>query len=541
MNLKYINLKSFFIIITLALIGLIFIQIYWVKHAFELNEIEFNSNAREAIDEAVLKYEKSEMFYRIKNSQLATKIIATTNVSNNLLNNIVIGRDTAVIKEDNGYKVRITEYNFVDTALGIKSISLIKEFKKESNLITYSENENVVLNVNASDSLANNYFDYGKEKIDFQNQAMLINDIIGHFRKRNKNITIQERLKIKLLDTLLKEQFLLHGIQLKFDFAIINNLNVIMMKSSDIDDEFFLGNVENNDNHLHNLYPNDILPSRYFIHVRFNSLKSFLIQQSWLMIALSIFLMLIIFYAFYYSLTRLLKEEKLKNIKNDFINNMTHELKTPISTISLATEALSDPTLNSIEKSRNRFLSIINQENNRLKVLVDDVLQSAILEEGKLILHKGEIDINEILISVYNSESIKVNKLKGEISYISDRKPVFYIGDTIHLTNVFYNLLDNAIKYSPEDRVDIKIELIEKLNTIEVLISDKGIGISKENQYYIFDKLYRVPEGDTHNVKGFGLGLSYAKSIIDLHGGNIQINSQFDVGSTFKIILQKKK
>lgn len=535
MNLKYIHLKSFFVFITLALIGLIFIQIYWVKHAFELNEIEFNSEARKAIDEAVLKYEKSEMFYRVKNSQLASKVLLSSEVKSSLKNNIVIGRDTAFIKEKDGYKIRVTEYNYVDTNTGVKSVSLVKEFKKNANEIIYSENQNIDLDLKTSDKVVNDYFNYSKEQYDFQNQAMLINDIIGHFRKNNKNISINERLNSKLLDTLLREQFLLHGIHLDYNFVVLNNMNKILIKSSEMcsDDKF-------DENYLHNLYPNDILPSQYFLSVHFISLQSFLIKQSWLMIVLSIVLILIISYAFYYSLTRIMKGEKLRIIKNDFINNMTHELKTPIATISLATEALSDPTLNCMENSRTRFLNIINQENNRLKVLVDNVLQSAILEEGTLTLHKEEIDLNKILISIYDSESIKVNKLNGQISYTTNKTPVFFNGDMIHLTNVFYNLLDNAIKYSPEDRVNIKIELNDKLNNIEILFKDKGIGVAKENQYHIFEKLYRVPEGDLHNVKGFGLGLSYAKSIVDLHGGSIHVTSQYNVGSTFKIVLPKK-
>ena len=535
MNLKYIHLKSFFVFITLALIGLIFIQIYWVKHAFELNEIEFNSEARKAIDEAVLKYEKSEMFYRIKNSQLASKVLISSEIGSSFKKNIVVDRDTAVLKDGDGYKVRVTEYNYVDTNSGVKSISLVKEFKKNSNEIVYTENENIVLDINASDTAINDYFDYGKEQYSFQNQAMLINDIIGQFRNNNKNISISDRLDIKLLDTLLREQFSLHGIHLGYHFVILDNMNKVLLNSS----ESSL-NTDFDDQYLHNLYPNDILPSQYFISVRFLSLKTFLIKQSWLMIVLSIVLILIISYAFYYSLTRILKAEKLRVIKNDFINNMTHELKTPIATISLATEALSDPSLNCMENSRNRFLNIINQENTRLKVLVDNVLQSAILEEGTLTLYREDIDLNKILVSIYDSESIKVNKLNGQISYNTNKTPVIFNGDMIHLTNVFYNLLDNAIKYSPEDRVDINIELLDKGSNIEILFKDKGIGVAKENQYHIFEKLFRVPEGDLHNVKGFGLGLSYAKSIIDLHGGSIHVSSQFNIGSTFKIVLPKK-
>lgn len=535
MNWKYVHLKSFFVFVTLALIGLIFIQIYWVKHAFELNEIEFNSEARKAIDEAVLKYEKSEMFYRIKNSKLASSVLLSSDVKNSFKNDIVIARDTAVLKDKDGYKIRVTEYNYVDTTSGVKSVSLVKEFAKNANEITYSENQNIDLDLNASDSVVNDYFDYSREQYDFQKQAMLINDIIVQFRKKNKNISIKERLNFKLLDTLLREQFILHGIHLDYNFVVLNNMNKILIKSSELcDDEKY------DENYLHNLYPNDILPSQYFLSVHFLSLKSFLIKQSWLMIVLSMMLILIISYAFYYSLTRIMKGEKLRVIKNDFINNMTHELKTPIATISLATEALSDPSLNCMENSRTRFLNIINQENNRLKVLVDNVLQSAILEEGTLVLHKQELDLNKVLISIYDSESIKVNKLNGQISYTTNKTPVIFNGDMIHLTNVFYNLFDNAIKYSPEDRVNIKIELIEKVNNIEILFKDKGIGISKENQFHVFEKLYRVPEGDLHNVKGFGLGLSYAKSIIDLHGGSIHVSSQYQEGSTFKIVLPKK-
>lgn len=218
---------------------------------------------------------------------------------------------------------------------------------------------------------------------------------------------------------------------------------------------------------------------------------------------------------------------------------MTHELKTPISTISLACEALSDKDLGSSETTRNRFVSMINDENKRLGVLVENVLQSAVLDRGEIQLKPEPIELNSIIEKAVKNVIIQVEKKNGTILIDSKAKNTLITADKVHITNVIYNLLDNANKYTPDSPV-ITISTEDIVNGVVIKIKDNGIGISKENQQKIFDRLYRVPTGDRHDVKGFGLGLSYVKAIIDKHKGKITINSSIGKGTTFSIHLPLK-
>ncbi len=215
---------------------------------------------------------------------------------------------------------------------------------------------------------------------------------------------------------------------------------------------------------------------------------------------------------------------------------MTHELKTPISTISLACEMLGDKSFEKSEKQTDHYVSMISGENKRLGGLVERVLQSAVLDKGEFKLRKEAVDINEILHKVVNSSSVKVESKGGNIDLNLNASNTYHKLDRIHMSNVFYNLIDNAIKYTKEAPM-ITIETIDTEKGILIKVKDNGIGISPNEQKKIFDKLYRVPTGNVHDVKGFGLGLSYVKAIINKHGAEIDVKSKLGQGSTFEILL----
>ena len=258
-----------------------------------------------------------------------------------------------------------------------------------------------------------------------------------------------------------------------------------------------------------------------------------------LILSISLLLILTVIYAFYYTVNTIYKQKQLSEIKNDFINNMTHELKTPISTIQLACEALTDSDMNSPE-SQGTFIEMIKDENSRLKGLVDTVLKTAILDKGQVKLNEEPINLLDVLNRVKDNFSLKISQLGGEIKIENDLPELIFEGDKQHMTNVFQNLIDNAIKYSTEIP-KITISTLKTIDKYIVNVTDNGIGISKENLDKIFEKLYRVPTGDLHNVKGFGLGLNYVKSIVELHGGNITVKSTKDKGSSFIITLPLNK
>ncbi len=272
----------------------------------------------------------------------------------------------------------------------------------------------------------------------------------------------------------------------------------------------------------------------HFLYVYFPGQHAEQIKATYDFVLPSLLLTLIIISIFVFTLQIILRQKKLSQIKNDFINNMTHELKTPISTISLASQMLKDNSLVHSPSTIDHISGVILDESKRLSSQVEKVLQMAVFNEGKLKLKFTEIDLNQIVAQAASNFEIRVTNSNGTLeTNISADNGIIH-GDEVHITNVIFNLLDNAEKYSKEiPKIEISTE--NKSNWVIVQIKDYGIGISKENLNQIFERFYRIPTGNVHNVKGFGLGLSYVKRIVDEHHGKIKVESTVGKGTKFRI------
>ena len=253
----------------------------------------------------------------------------------------------------------------------------------------------------------------------------------------------------------------------------------------------------------------------------------------------SAFLVLVILFCFGYSIKTIIRQKKLSEMKNDFINNMTHELKTPISTVSLAVEALNDKD---IEQSplRDRYIRVIGEENKRLGEQVEKVLQIAAIDRKDYNLKEEMLQMNEMVKNATEHIIMQVEQRGGRLNVIENAKNDLVLGDEMHLTNIIVNLLDNANKYSP-DAPNITLRTESDGDDFLVSIQDRGIGMTREQQKHIFEKFYRVPTGDLHNVKGFGLGLAYVQRMVEAHGGSIHVDSEPGKGSKFSISLPLAK
>ncbi|MDB4195639.1 MAG: HAMP domain-containing sensor histidine kinase [Flavobacteriales bacterium] len=258
--------------------------------------------------------------------------------------------------------------------------------------------------------------------------------------------------------------------------------------------------------------------------IKNSSLPYMLLLASMVIIVASLFT--------FYLANGILKQKKISKITYDFINNMTHELKTPISTISLSTDVLIKSQENNKDERLKRYLSIIKTENKRLENQVERVLEIAKLDKNKIDLNFEPLDIHDIISTCTDTFSVPIQEREGEISTELKANNPLINGDVIHVTNIIYNLFDNANKYSPNKPI-INISTSNSNNGIIIKVSDNGIGIKKEDSKDIFNKFYRVSTGDVHNVKGFGLGLYYVKQMMLKHGGNIEIESIYKKGSTF--------
>ena len=238
-----------------------------------------------------------------------------------------------------------------------------------------------------------------------------------------------------------------------------------------------------------------------------------------------------------YVMRSVIKSKKLVRIRRELMNNLTHELKTPISTIGLASEALGDSDLKLNEEQKNYYISMIRGENKRLGVLVEKVLQASLSDSKSLKLYPVELNIHDVIKDVVRNVAMQVRKQGGKIELSLKAKNPIIRADKIHITNVIFNLLDNAIKYSP-DGAQIEIISNQTEDGVELLVKDNGVGIPKEYIGKVFERLFRVPTGNVHDVKGFGLGLSYVKTVIERHGGVIYVESEVDKGSTFVVKLK---
>jgi two-component system, OmpR family, phosphate regulon sensor histidine kinase PhoR len=284
------------------------------------------------------------------------------------------------------------------------------------------------------------------------------------------------------------------------------------------------------------LIPGGIFNKPTWISVYFPQERKHLVKSMGIMGWSSGLITLFVLTLFSLALYIMFKQKRLSEMKNDFVNNMTHELKTPISTISLASQMLNDKSIPQEQKNLSQISRIIQTESKQLGFQVERVLQMAIFDHGELKLKLEEINIHDLIETVAQNFLLQIDKRSGKLEYMPDAEDPVIKGDIMHITNVVSNLMENAMKYTKQTPV-IRIATSNDPGNIVISVSDNGIGISKEDQKRIFDKFYRVPTGNIHNVKGFGLGLSYVKLIVEQHNGSIKIKSEPDKGSRFDIQL----
>jgi two-component system phosphate regulon sensor histidine kinase PhoR len=275
-----------------------------------------------------------------------------------------------------------------------------------------------------------------------------------------------------------------------------------------------------------------------YIHlsVFFPDKRRNLIMEIFGWISLSVIFLLVITAAFVFIIYSIFKQKKISEVKNDFINNMTHEFKTPLSTISLASEILLNNYHKLSEDNMNKYSKIIFDENQRMQIQVDLILQTALIDRGQIKLKKEKIDIHDLIKSTIDNISFETCEKKVEFSYSLKAMNHNLVIDSMHIRNVISNIIDNAIKYS-KGVCSIKVSSSNEENGILLAIEDQGIGISRESQKKVFDKFFRVSTGDIHNVKGFGLGLYYVKTIVEAHNGKVNLKSSLNNGSTFYVFL----
>ena len=531
------QLRNIVIVIALALSGLIGIQIYWITNAIDLERDRISRGASEALNDVIDLVERHEMLTKIKSHQEAKCLFIEEENSDETafppddsLVQYVMSRNiervgdkvTVKVEEENGDQKAQKTITY-----SVNDLPFAKNFEDELSLRMITADSIDLELQHATDPL-NEDVQSLRERVN--TKKAFLGDIVKSLIEVDVNQPIDERIDPLIVDSLLKIALKRHGLTLHYEMGVFDQSGEMVFGADEHENKL------RESTSSARLFPNDVIQIPYFLKLYFPNESGYILNSLWALLAVSLVLVIALIWTSYNSIRTIFLQKQNSEIKNDFINNMTHELKTPISTISLACEALNDPELAKIETIKNRYLNIINTENKRLGLLVEEVLQSAVLDKGDFKLKREEGNLHALLKEVIEKYQIQLKERGGEVELNLDADNFTFEFDRNHLTNVIYNLLDNAVKYSKNDP---RITISTKQNGESILLSvkDEGIGISADNLKKIFDRLYRVPTGNVHNVKGFGLGLSYVKIITERHGGTVSVESQIEKGSTFYIEL----
>ena len=509
-------LITLIVLMTLVLSGLILVQTKMIKTAFDIREEQFNSlitNVLTRVSYSLNQYELYEAINDVNNNRLP---VTDSPASNTFPRN-----------------------NFRS--------SFKFDLSYSENGVTYEENyeENLRLNIDTTDLenqllpddnlTAKGFFpEFGRgQSGQFEQQNFSdVEDWYSYKANSLEGRSLQERIDSAFLDNVLSQEIKGTGINLDYKYAIKNaNLGR---------DKIIFGNKDytpgNKKQYYHLLFTEDFYGTKpNYLYLYFPKRSGYLLKETGTTIIPTIILTAFLIGIFAYTIMIILKQKKLSNIKNDFINNMTHELKTPISTISLASQMLQDGTISNTPQTIGHISGVIYQESKRLSFQVEKVLQMAVFNEGRLKLKLKEFDLNKMVENVINNFELRVRNKSGSLEVSLNAENGVIKGDEVHITNVIFNLLDNAVKYS-KDIPEIKVSTENQNGELVVSVEDKGIGIPREHHAQIFDRFYRVPTGNVHNVKGFGLGLSYVKKIVDLHNAKIKVESVVNKGTKFIIL-----
>lgn len=361
-------------------------------------------------------------------------------------------------------------------------------------------------------------------------QKALLEEVVYNMLYSASERPLSQRVNFKLLDQDLKAEMMNNGINIPYHFSVCTQDGREIYRCPDY--------VENGEEiYSQVLFRNDPPNRMGVVKVHFPNMNSYIFSSIRFMIPSMIFT-IVLLVTFIFTIVTIFRQKRYSEIKNDFINNMTHELKTPIASISLAAQMMNDKTLTKSPKMIEHLGGVVNDETKRLRFLVEKVLQMSMYDRKKSVLKMKFVDLNEMVENIANSFTLRVEHTGGKVhTDIRAQESAVYV-DEMHFQNIIFNLLDNAVKYAkPEKPLDVYLKTWNNNEHLYLSVRDTGRGIKRENLRKIFDKFYRVHTGNIHDVKGFGLGLAYVKRMIDLHGGEIKVDSEYGQGTKFTIIL----
>lgn len=510
----------------LALLGIVGLQVYQIRKAIRISEDSFQVSVNDALsrlvdilysEEIKTKYISVSRAMDVGYSDIGTDSLSVKKPGQSVLPNLK--GDTDYLTATQPRRVRIRD-----------SVAIITEQE------TYVTGGDSAFIQNGEQSYV--FYSDGKEgsikdlKLEMRGPRKVVELMSQTLEGLNTfHLNIAERIDSVQLDTILKQTLQDEGIYQNFKFQVGGTTadSKFLFKQKETDPETFLQS-----RHKVLLFPYSRMGEQNFLYVVFPNRGIYTLKTVWFQLAASLIFSGIMLFSFAMTLVTIFRQKKLSEMKNDFINNMTHELKTPIATISLAADSLNNPMVRNNTTMADRYISIIKEENQRMNRQVERVLQAARFDRGEIQIKPEQMDIHETILQAVNNIRLQIQSREGKIYTNLLAQNYSIMADKVHIANVIYNLLDNAVKYSPESPM-ITVTTKNQGNRLLIRVKDKGKGIAKADQQRIFTRFYRVSTGDLHEVKGFGLGLSYVKEIAEVHGGNVSVESALGKGSTFQI------
>ncbi|EGV42408.2 HAMP domain-containing histidine kinase [Bizionia argentinensis JUB59] len=506
---------------SLSLVGIIFVQAYYINNSIKNEENQFDFNVRKAVSYTSRQIEEKEMttFYNQYQTLVDENKQADTVAISNLfiVSQINDTNETFVYRSgilEENHKLSSSLFDIGLDSINIKRIIGTSEAKVFSNQTGLDKgmNTNPVLSLIKSGRIT------PAERIHF-NEA---------FKIRGSRIPIHKRVQEDQIRNLLSKKLKEENIDLDYEFAIYSNDLATKIQSDNFEKQEGTFSIA--------IFKSEIDKNNYNLLVNFPKRNKFIQSSIIRMTLLSIIFTSIIIIAYSSALLQLFRQRKISEIKTDFINNMTHEFKTPIATINLALDAIKNPKVIDDKERVARYLQMIRDENKRMHAQVENVLRISKLEKNELNISKDRVELHELVEDAIAHIELIVEDRKGYIHTHLNAEKTSVLANEMHFTNVIVNILDNAVKYSPDSpKIDVYTENVG--TNIILKIKDQGSGMGKAAQKQVFEKFYREHTGNIHNVKGHGLGLAYVKRMVEDHQGHISVESEKDKGSTFIIKL----
>ena len=494
----------------LAFVGLIVLQARFVRINAEMIENQFNDNVQRSLFQTVSLVEENEALEYLSQTLEGADYSGAKNK--------VLSLDDQNIRLKNDIDSMAENPKLTSDQLNRPSIRLSTRHGKA----TIEETSR-----------------YLQEKFqqNFSRSKTILDQAVFRWLRESDKKEISERVNFQELNGIIERVLGNNGVTLPFYYSIVDKQGKVIYRCQ----KDFHQDVVNTNNNLYSqkLFPLEDSNKAAYLQVIFPTKQNFILNSMNLVLP-SVALISLILIIFIVAIIIIFRQKQLNNMKNDFVNNMTHEFKTPISTISLASQMLQDPSVGKTPETLKHISKVIRDETKRLSLQVEKVMQMAIFERDKSTLKLNEIQINSLITDIIGNFSLKVTSKGGNISSKLKASNDVALIDEVHFTNVIFNLMDNALKYCDKPLL-LSIETWNEKDNLLISIEDNGIGIRKEDLKRIFEKFYRVSTGNLHNVKGFGLGLAYVKKIVTEHKGTIKVESEVNIGTKFTITIPTLK